>query len=180
MLHGFCTARRWGAAGHAIGGSKRGLRVWIFKTLSGLTLALMTWSRDLGYASSMIGSEAALQCARCSTAIAEDGAYWTEDGRICASCESREILQTSFLKAYQSAGYGSLGAGVVGFLFNPFFAFTIIAISSASWAIKSAATQDPVERAVARKHRGPVVAGGLGMCLGVLHIVVRVLASLPS
>jgi hypothetical protein len=128
----------------------------------------------------MMGSDAALQCARCSTAISEDGAYWTEDGRICANCESREILQTSFLKAYQSSGYASLGAGLIGFLLNPFFAFTIIAISSAIWAFKSAATQDPVERDVARKHRGPVVAGGLGMCLGVLHIVVRVLGSLPS
>lgn len=124
----------------------------------------------------MTGSGAALQCARCSTAIAEDGAYWTEDGRVCAGCESREVLQTSFLKAYQSAGYGSLGAGVVGLLFNPFFAFTIIALSSASWAIKSAATRDPVEREVARKHRGPVVAGGLGMVLAVLHIVVRALS----
>jgi hypothetical protein len=119
----------------------------------------------------MVGSAAALQCARCSTPISEDGAYWTEDGQICANCESREILQSSFLKAYRSAGYGALGAGIVGFLFNPFFAFTVIAISSATWAIKSAATQDPVERAVAKKHMGPVIAGGLGMCLGILHIL---------
>jgi hypothetical protein len=122
----------------------------------------------------MSRSEVALQCARCSTPISEDGAFWTEDGQVCASCESREILQSSFLKAYQSAGFGSIGAGLVGLLFNPAFAFTILAVSSASWAFKSAATRDPVEIPVARKHRGPLIAGVVGLGLGILHVVLRV------
>jgi hypothetical protein len=112
-----------------------------------------------------------MQCARCSSEISPDGAYWTEDGQICGSCETSETLRATFLKAYQSSAYGSLGAGIAGFLFNPFFALTVIALSSAGWALKSAWTDDPLEREVARKHKAPMVAGGVGMLLGILHIV---------
>jgi hypothetical protein len=122
--------------------------------------------------------EPELQCARCSVAISSAGAYWTEHGQICGACETRELLQASFLKAYRSSGFGSLAAGFVGQLFNPFLIFTILSLSSAVWAFKSAATNDPVEREVARENRGPLIAGIFGMLLGILQIV-RILGFLP-
>ena len=101
--------------------------------------------------------------------MSEAGALWTEDGQVCAKCEEREILASSFLKAYRSSALASLVLGLVALLLiDPFFAFTLLGASSAGCAFKNTRTRDALERTVAREHRGLLVVTILGVvCLSV-------------
>jgi hypothetical protein len=110
-----------------------------------------------------------INCARCGRTVDDSQAFYEEDGQICAECMGNQQVQEGFIKAMKGTAGGSLGAGIVSLIFNPFFAMSIICWGAGVTALRFLWSKDPEIRKISRKQTGAIVMTAIGFFLGVIR-----------
>lgn len=91
-------------------------------------------------------------CPRCGIQVREAQTYYDEDGEVCTRCFQTADLIAKNVKAMKGMAGGSLGLGIISWLFNPFAIISFLAlmsgISALTYPSKATSESKPILRAM--------------------------------
>lgn len=119
-------------------------------------------------------------CRTCGAPVDPARAQYDDRGElVCARCAAGDAIAVGESRAagsILSGGVGSLVFGLTGWLcLNPFFLFSILAITSGSFAVLTLLRQKHYKQVMGDKYTATLVLGGIGIVLGVLRIALGLL-----